>query len=306
MFSALRFGVVRKPVLEQVEKDFVNRLVQNFVMNVTALNNYLECPLKFYYTTLLRVPSAKSEAMEYGSAVHDALNDFMKKMMDNKKLYPSKSYLLQRFDFYLNKRREVFTQVSLARFSEYGERIMGKYYDSRFKEGAPGDYVITEYAAGATVLNDIPLKGFIDKIQFINDDIIVTDYKTSTKAKAKKSLSFSRPEEDEKKPAGGNYWRQAAFYKLLIDHLPTKNWNVLYSQFDFLDPNEKEDFDLVRVDIGAEDVEAVSRQIEDVWQKIQAHDFYTGCGNEKCEWCNFTRNNKLYARLEEAEQVTEE
>ena len=36
-FSSLRFGIIQKPVLEQAEKDYINRLLQNFVMNVTAL-----------------------------------------------------------------------------------------------------------------------------------------------------------------------------------------------------------------------------------------------------------------------------
>ena len=30
-----------------------------------------------------------------------------------------------------------------------------------------------------------------------------------------------------------------------------------------------------------------------VWQKIQDHDFYTGCGKEDCHWCKFVKNNEL-------------
>ena len=31
-------------------------------MNVTALNNYLKCPLEFYFKNLVRIPSGKNEA----------------------------------------------------------------------------------------------------------------------------------------------------------------------------------------------------------------------------------------------------
>ncbi|MEI9809504.1 MAG: hypothetical protein WDO16_17460 [Bacteroidota bacterium] len=32
-FASLRFGIIQKPVLEQVEKDYISRLLQNFAMN---------------------------------------------------------------------------------------------------------------------------------------------------------------------------------------------------------------------------------------------------------------------------------
>ena len=40
------------------------------------------------------------------------------------------------------------------------------------------------------------------------------------------------------------------------------------------------------------DIETVKQQLTQVWQKIQAHDFYTGCGKEDCHWCNFVKNNQ--------------
>ena len=40
-------------------------------------------------------------------------------------------------------------------------------------------------------------------------------------------------------------------------------------------------------------------QIADTWEKIQEHDFYTGCGKEDCDWCNFVKEHKLYVSLVE-------
>ena len=51
-------------------------------MNVTALNNYLNCPLGFYYKNLIRIPSGKNEATEFGSAIHYALEKLFRKMQD--------------------------------------------------------------------------------------------------------------------------------------------------------------------------------------------------------------------------------
>ena len=56
-FSALSFGEQLAPQIEEAEKEFIERLLEKFVMNVTALNNYLKCPLDFYFKNLVRIPS---------------------------------------------------------------------------------------------------------------------------------------------------------------------------------------------------------------------------------------------------------
>jgi DNA helicase II / ATP-dependent DNA helicase PcrA len=302
LFSSLRFGVVQKPVLEQGGKDYVNRLLQNFVMNVTALNNYLECPLKFYYNNLIRVPSAKSEAAQFGTAVHEALSDFLNDMMKHNKVYPGKEFLVKRFLYHINDSREVFTQESLQRFTEYGEDVVSKYYDKYYVPAPQGDFILTEYPLTKVVVNDIPLKGFTDKIQFWKNDIVITDFKTGSLAKSNKRFEFVKPHEKEEKPHGGNYWRQAVFYKILVDNLPNKNWKVLYTQFDFIEPNAKNDFDIVKLDITTAETDEVKDQLTFSWKQIQLHNFYTGCGKPDCEWCNFAKNNKLYLYLEETEE----
>jgi DNA helicase-2/ATP-dependent DNA helicase PcrA len=50
----------------------------------------------------------------------------------------------------------------------------------------------------------------------------------------------------------------------------------------------------------------VTEQIAETWKKIQAHDFYTGCGKEDCHWCNFVKTNNLAVALHEIEEEQEE
>ena len=305
LFSSLRFGITQKPVLEKAEKDYISRLLQNFAMNVTALNNYLDCPLKFYYSSLIKVPSAKSEAAQFGTAIHGALSDFLNHMMNNNKIYPDKNFLLQRFLFHINDGREVFTKESLQRFREHGEIVLNKYFDKYYSPAPQGDFILTEYPLNKIVFRDIPLKGFTDKIQFWKKDIVITDFKTGSLAKSKKRGEFDLPG-SEKKPDGGNYWRQAVFYKILVDNLPGKNWNVLHTQFDFVEPNSKDEFDMQKLFITAEEIDKVKEQIVSVWDKINEHDFYTGCGKDDCAWCNFAKNNKIYSSLIEEGNEPEE
>jgi len=305
VYASLRFGIVQKPVLQQAEKDFISKLLEKFVMNVTALNNYLDCPLRFYYNNLIRVPSGKSEAAQFGTAVHEALSDFINHMMNHHKTYPDKTFLIQRFHYHLNDGREVFTKESLQRFLEHGEIVLSKYYDKYYNPAPVGDFIQTEYPLTKVVVNNIPLKGFTDKIQFWKNDIIITDFKTGSYVKSKTRGEFDLPGSD-KKPDGGNYWRQAVFYKILVDNLPSKDWNVLHTQFDFVEPNTRDDFDLVKLFITPEEVETVKKQITETWEHIQQHQFHTGCGKPECEWCNFVKNNKIYASLVEEEAGLEE
>ena len=67
------------PQIEEIEKEFISGLLDKFVMNVTALNNYLKCPLEFYFKNLIRIPSPKNEAIEFGSSVHHALEQLSAK-----------------------------------------------------------------------------------------------------------------------------------------------------------------------------------------------------------------------------------
>ena len=301
-FQALRFGLIRKPVLQQAEKDYIDGILSNFVMNVTALNNYIDCPLKFYYSTLVKVPGAKSEHASFGSAVHSALKQFY----DNSKMhspYPTLEFFIEQFNHALHKEREVFTAESYGRFKEHGGRVLAAYYDHKFKDRKQEQLIQNEYRLDNVSLGDVPLKGFADLITFYGNDITITDFKTGDPVKAKPQ--FKRPGEDEKKPDGGNYWRQAVFYKIMVDRLP-KNWRVQRAEFEFVEPDKKDKFETIPVIITPEDEQQVAIQITETWEKIKKHDFYTGCGKEDCEWCRFSRDNKIYTQLIEEEVEKEE
>ena len=71
-------------------------------------------------------------------------------------------------------------------------------------------------------MEGVPIKGNLDKVEFTGKQVTVVDYKTGKLKNAKDKLQ--RPTNEE--PNGGDYWRQAVFYKILIDHDRTKDWQV--------------------------------------------------------------------------------
>ncbi len=296
-FAALRAGLIVRPILKNdveaaTEKDFVNKQLAKFVMNVSSLNSYLTCPLQFYYGSLIKVPMAKSEAASFGTTVHDALETYIATMMQQDKNYPSKEFLLQSFKKSLYKNRAVFTTLQLERYKEHGDIILSKYYDKNFANKSAGDFYTTETQLTNIVIEGVPVKGFIDKIQYWGNDIVITDYKTGDYKKGKDRGDFNLPS-SPKKPDGGNYWRQAVFYQLLVKNNPLKNWNLSHIEFDYVESYNSEKPDKVVMSITAEDETIVKEQIKNVWERIQAHDFYTGCGKKDCNWCNFVKTNNI-------------
>ena len=143
-------------------------------------------------------------------------------------------------------------------------------------------------------MGGIPIKGKLDKIEFEGNTAIVVDYKTGKYENAKKKLVRPNPDGNPDKfedKYGGDYWRQAVFYKLLIDNYPQKSWKVQSARFDFVEPDSKSgQYFNEPVYITSDDERAVKAQISYAWERIQAHDFTKGCNDKDCEWCNFVKS----------------
>ena len=117
----------------------------------------------------------------------------------------------------------------------------------------------------------------------------IVDYKSGNVEKA--LLKTNPPNEND--PNGGDYWRQAVFYNILVDHYKSKAWKVTDVEFDFIEPDKSKQYRKLKIQINAADIETVTQQFTATWHKIQAHDFYTGCGRPECHWCNFVKDNRM-------------
>jgi DNA helicase-2/ATP-dependent DNA helicase PcrA len=298
-FSSLQFSTVA-PEIDKLEEEFISRLLEKFSMNVTALNNYLKCPLEFYFKNLVRIPSPKNEATEFGSSVHHALEQLFRKMQDGgKETFPLKEEFIADFEWYMHRHRESFTREQFDRRMEYGHDVLSNYYDTYIQSF---NKVVTIERNIRVVVNDVPLKGKLDKLEFQGKDVVVVDYKTGDPDKALAKLKAPH----EKDPNGGDYWRQAVFYKILVDNYTAKDWKVISTEFDFIEPDKRKKYRKEKVVITPADITTVTQQIRDTWEKIHARDFYTGCGKADCHWCNFVKTNNLAVALHEIEDEPEE
>ncbi|MEZ5027403.1 MAG: ATP-dependent DNA helicase [Ferruginibacter sp.] len=298
-FELLNF-TSQAPEIEHAEEDFISSILDKFVMNVTALNAYLDCPLNFYYRNLIRIPSGKSEATEFGSAIHYALEKLFRKMQESKsEKFPSKDEMMADFNWYMHRHRENFTKEAFDRRMEYGDEVLRNYYDKYIKQW--NKVVAVERNIKGIVVNGVPIKGKLDKLEFNGKEVNVVDYKSGNFENAIAKLK--RP--GDKDPIGGDYWRQAVFYKILVDNYEQKDWKVISTEFDFVEPDKSGQYKKELIVITTEDIDKVKTQLTEVWHKIQNREFYTGCGKQDCHWCNFVKNNKLAIALHDIEDEEE-
>jgi DNA helicase-2/ATP-dependent DNA helicase PcrA len=296
-FQIIQFAEAEAPEIGRIEDDFITALLDRFVMNVTALNNYLKCPLEFYFKNLLRIPSPKNEATEFGSAIHHALQRLFEKMKERSNVFPGKAEFVDDFYWYMHRHRENFTREQFDRRLEYGLDVLTNYYDNYIHSW--NRIVTVERNIRNIVVDGVPLKGKLDKLEFDGKQVNIVDYKTGDPEKARAKL---QPPND-RDPNGGDYWRQAVFYKILVDNYESRDWQVMSTEFDFIEPDKKKIYRKEKVIITQPDITTVSHQIVSVWQKIQNREFYIGCGKEDCHWCSFVKNHKLAIALHD---LTEE
>jgi DNA helicase-2/ATP-dependent DNA helicase PcrA len=81
---------------------------------------------------------------------------------------------------------------------------------------------------------------------------------------------------------------------------------VVSAAFDFVEPDDKKQLRTEKLVISPQDTDILRTQIKMVWEKIQARDFYTGCGKEDCHWCNFVKTHQLAVNLENLEDAPED
>jgi DNA helicase-2/ATP-dependent DNA helicase PcrA len=134
-FAYVLLSSNNQPLIQKMDTDIIDKSLEKFSMNVTALNNYLKCPLEFYYKNLIRIPSPKNETLEFGSAIHYALEMFFVKMKnDPNNNFPNLELLKEDFINYLYKHRESFTKKEFERRMEYGKEVLEKYYQEKINQ----------------------------------------------------------------------------------------------------------------------------------------------------------------------------
>jgi DNA helicase-2/ATP-dependent DNA helicase PcrA len=275
LLDRVRTALVR-PTPTADAKQYIQSLLQGYVMSVTHLNHYLECPRLFYVRDLLRLPMAPTRSLAVGAAVHESLRALFQELGDNGNV-PKKSWVVARFVKALS--RELLPEEEMKHAMARGRRIIGDYYDHYQQTLRPAALLEYNFAGHGVRIGNLPLTGKIDKVELLDAKqklVNLVDYKTGRVEAGLKKLQ-----------PGGGLRRQLAFYHLLAQESPRFPYTIGSCEIDFVEPGPA-GFTKKRVEIGQDEVEELRHSITRVWEEMKNLHFLrpeAGCGRATCVYC---------------------
>ena len=320
---------VEKVVVPKFSNDVLSEILGELSLSVSTLSDFLKCPLSFYFNKGLKLPSETNEVMVFGSIIHEVLEKIYISKDDSQsskltaktvlskeealELFEDKSYQLSsdrvKRDAYVSRGRKIIENL----YEKPGYLKDGVIAVEQHIKGIKlGDILNTK--VDLSEVSDIELNGKIDKIECEEGVIRLIDYKTGEAENAKKKLVAP----SEKEPLGGNYWRQAVFYYILVTNadididISDKEIRVKYV---FVEDSTSEDgfSETEDIRITQKEVDIVLDQIKESIMKIKQGDFNCGCGllkkdrdNYPCDYCLQVFDNRApkFDNTEALEVVT--
>lgn len=278
MASQLDAGAIRTANIERLPSLSVLPAMHKFVLSASSLNKFLSCPLSFLFQQVFKLPNLTNDAVKLGILLHAVLDRLFKEMRQRNNQFPSKEWLLDSFEKDFRAEEKDFITANKDAVLSHAKDLLSAYYDTRIADW--NVIAITEYRI-AVEKEGIRLKGFLDKLEFEGRSLRIVDYKSGNTGRG--MLRLQKP--SSALPNGGEYWRQAVFYKILVD-ASDKNWQVENVCFDFLEASKLDNQEVaVKLSITEEDENVVWQQIKSVTAAIEKEDFYSGCKQPECVYC---------------------
>ena len=237
-------------------------------MSVSALNNYLESPWRYFFQNLLRMPSAKEPHQHFGTAMDSALKLITQMeregVRDVERVYGEFERILfgapmREVDrgAYLERGREALGGY----LKEYGNGEGSREVDAGIRFSVP-------FETGMADLATITLHGEYDRVEFLGDGVVrVVDFKTGSP----KTRNYI---EGNTKDSNGNYKRQLVFYALLASLDPVRAWNVREGVIDFVEADDKGKYHREVFPITSEDVEELKGVLTNALREIGDFAFF--------------------------------
>jgi len=268
-----------------VARDYPNRKV-----SVSLLNNFFECPWKWYFRNLLQLPEPKSESLEFGNIVHGSIDAVLKlsKVPNEKDLENTVSYQVMKSGFGDERKQKELSKLALDIVSRWVDKRLGEINKKRESEQS------------VSVVDDsfphLSIYGKIDLIENLDSkNVRVTDFKTGG---VRKKSEIEKIDEEGKM---SSYLRQLTMYSYLIGQSPKWKTTVSESRLEFLEApsvsragkNQKEGiYDTV---IKKEQIDLLVADIKDYDESIKKGKWvnrpcnYNSYGkNTECEYCKMS------------------
>lgn len=248
----LRAG--KELLLTSGEKTLLQERARAFVWSATALQNYLECPRRFLFQNLYRMPRnpRPEPQIALGIALHEALERTLREEISLKKLQGNFERAL---------RGQNLSHSDFTRLLQHGGEILEQNFTEK-SDTWRAENVKTEFQFGqfSPDIQGIRVTGKADKIVFLDDgktQVKIVDYKSGK----------PRPIRE-----GERAWRQLVFYDLLA-RASKQIWTVQSCELEFLTPDSAGKLGSRVLEVSGEDRKTVTTELKTAHEKIQNLEF---------------------------------
>jgi DNA helicase-2/ATP-dependent DNA helicase PcrA len=260
---------------QRVAKDYEDRKI-----SVSLLNGFYECPWKWYFAGLLRIPTEQTESLVFGDIVHISIDRILKlaKIPTTKDIRQIVKDQITKSSYGNEEKQRIIERDAIAVVEEWTGKRLAKISDDRDNEKMIS---ITD--------ERFPHLGIYGKIDLIermpSGEVRVTDFKTGT---PRKRSDF---EKMDKEGRMSDYMRQLAMYSYLLDQSSNGDIRVDESVLEFVQADPKDAF--IRTNITKEHEELLVRDIRDYdelvksgeWTERPCHFKSYGKQGAVCEYC---------------------
>lgn len=234
-------------------------------LSASRVNTYKQCPRKYYYTYIEKLPRKHWAHFDLGTLVHGTLEFFHDKYRDDEKTKPENLKRLMKESF--RKQRELMISegenISAETLLEARDLLTG--YLKRISEKGIGAEILSVEQDFEMILTDkYKVQGYIDRIDMDPDGTMhIKDYKTNKKTKYMKPF-------------------QLQVYGIpLLDMYPdVEKFRGSYIMMRFEGMHMSYDFT-------REDVEKVKRELIAHGNKITEEETWRAKPSALCDWCDF-------------------
>ncbi len=279
-----RLRLQSKPRLDAEKLDWIRNRMEGFRYSPSSIHQLLECGIQFYFNRVVRVPSAPNEHAAFGTAIHNALSDWVKNGQEG--LWWKAEELVQSFEKEMLYQRHAFSKKQFEKRLDQGRQMLPKYFELRKEEFEAETMVLTEKSLQA-VIGGIPVSGKSDKLIFRGNQVSIVDYKTGNARKLGDKSKAPSKLDLEKVPH--SHWFQLGVYTLLVNEQTQKDWKAEMAYLEGVLPDEMGEFHRHKIHYTAEHLDWIQAWMQHAVEQVNSLAFLSGCG--KCDWCEFAKSS---------------
>lgn len=261
----------------------IKKLVQDHYrdikVSVSMLNNFFECPWKWYFRNFLRLPEEKPIYLTVGTVAHATIEYILKS-----KNLPDSEELKSKIESNL-KNEGVIDKNDIRRFTKEIHGIIEHWVESYYLKLHPN--FKSERSVSLVDKKNFPnlqMYGKIDLTEYVDDkEIWVTDFKTGS---VKTSGMIEKIDEEGRM---SDLMRQLTMYSYLLSNEDKK---VTNSRLLFLEGGIENKNSLYETTIDEEKIDLLKRDIKEYDESLSSGNWVDrGChfkpfkGGDECEYC---------------------